>query len=118
MMAIYRAIVDLYLPGGQYAQAGDTLSDIGLGVPVPVGWVPPLGVDPIDGDGLQRFWNAGPTAAMGSAEHGSLSIVLAGNRWSGIAVAPPNHYWRPVMQGGHRVWVINAAEALGWRDDL
>jgi hypothetical protein len=117
-VAIYRAIVDLYLPGGQYAQAGDTLSDVGLGVPVPVGWVPPLGVDPISTDAVQAFFNAGPTAAMGSAEHGGLSIVLAGNRWSDRPVAPPNHYWRPVMQGGHRVWVVNAAEALGYRDDL
>jgi hypothetical protein len=115
-MAIYRAICDLYLPGGRYAEAGDILSD--TDGTVPVGWIPPLGVDPVDGDGLQRFWNAGPTRGSGSAEHGSLSVVFSGNRWSGKSVSPPNHYWRPVMQGGHRVWLINNAESLGWKDDL
>jgi hypothetical protein len=115
-MAIYRAIVDLYLPGGRYAEAGDILSD--TDGTIPVGWKPPLGVDPVSTDAVQAFFNAGPTQGSGSAEHGSLSIAFCGNRWSGKAVSPPNHYWRPIMMGGHRVWVVNAAEALGYKDDL
>jgi hypothetical protein len=69
-------------------------------------------------DAVQAFFNAGPTPGMGSAEHGALSIVFCGNRWSGKPVSPANHYWRPIMQGGHRVWVVNGAEQLGWKDDL
>jgi len=121
-MAQYRAICDVWLPNNTYAQAGDLLSDAvptpaGY-VPIPSGWMPCLGVDPVDSDGLQKFFNAGPTGAMGSAEHGALSTVFSGNRWQGIAVAPAVHYWRPTVQGGVKVWVVNGAESLGWKDNI
>lgn len=115
-MAQYRAICDLYLPGDRYCEAGDIVSDSGIGVPVPVGWPPPLAVDPIDGDGLQRFFDQGP-ASMGTAEHGTLSVVFCGNRWTGKPVAPASHYWRSIVQDGHKVWVVNGAEGLGFKDD-
>ena len=117
-MAQYRAICDLWLPNDQYAEAGDIVSDVGVGVSVPVGWKPPLGVDPIDADGMKAFFDLGPGQAPGSAEHGTLSVVFCANRWTGKVVAPASHYWKPVMMGGHRVWMVNGAESLGYKDDL
>jgi hypothetical protein len=84
------------------------------GVPIPVGWVPCLGVDPQDSAAQQAFFNAGP-GSSGQAEHGALSTVFAGNRWSGIAVAPPAIYWKPAVQGGVRGFVLHGAEGLGFK---
>src|ERR1700738_3151967 len=101
-MAQYRLTADHYI-GNQYLEAGSIVSDGPQGV-LPSTWVPTLACEPIDSDGLQKFFNAGPTQAMGSAEHGSLSVVFCGNRWSGIPVAPSSRYWKPVIMNGVKVW--------------
>jgi hypothetical protein len=114
-MATYRAICDIWLPNNTYAQAGDIISDVaGAGVPIPVGWTPCLGVDPQDSAAQQAFFNAGP-GSSGQAEHGALSTVFAGNRWSGINVAAPQIYWKPAVQGGVSGFVLHGAEGLGFK---
>ena len=69
-------------------------------------------------DGMKAFFDLGPGQAPGSAEHGTLSVVFCANRWTGKVVAPASHYWKPVMMGGHRVWMVNGAESLGYKDDV
>jgi len=112
-MAKYRCLTDLFLPapGCQYAQAGDILSDVvptpaGF-IPIPSNWVPPLSVDPIDSGAIQSFWNAGPRSSAWSGYTG----MMSGNRWSGIAVAPPSVYW--VLTG--KGWTLNGAAGMGFR---
>src|SRR5262245_2738723 len=104
-MAKYRCLTDLFLPapGCQYAQAGDILSDVvptpaGC-VPIPTGWVPPLGVEPIDAGAQQAFSDAGPSG-MNSADHGVPNTVMNGNRWSDKPVAAPSVYWKQATKGG------------------
>ena len=110
-MGSYRLLADHYI-ADQLFQAGSIISDAVL----PSTWVPTLACDPTDSDGLQKFFNAGPTTAMGSAEHGALSTVFNGNRWTGIAVAGPVHYWKQSVVGGVPVWQVQGAENLGWRN--
>jgi hypothetical protein len=123
-MASYRCTSDLFLPAPSciYAQAGDLLSDAvptPLGyLPIPVGWVPPLAVDPQDTDGIQRFFNPGPTSGMSSAEHGALSTVFSGNRWQTQVVAPPAVYWKPATLNGAPGFVLNGAEGLGFKNEV
>jgi hypothetical protein len=115
-MAQYRLLVDHFVDG-HLLEAGSIVRD-GPGGLLPSGWIPTIGCDPIDADGMQKLFDAGPTGAMGSAEHGSLSIVMNGNRWAGVPVGPPVHYWKSTVVDGVKVWVVNGAENLGWKDDV
>jgi hypothetical protein len=94
-MAQYRLLADHFV-GGQYLEAGSVVSDVGAGAVLPPGWIPTLACDPIDNDGTQKFFNAGPTPAMFSAEHGALSTVLCAGRWAGKPVVGPSVYWEAV----------------------
>src|SRR5262245_23611469 len=96
-MARYRALTDIFTPAPEcrYVQAGDILSDIvptppGC-VPIPVGWIPPLGVEPLDAAAQTAFFNAGPTGMKGN--DAMANTVMNGNRWSDRPVAPPSVYW-------------------------
>jgi hypothetical protein len=71
-MASYRLLADHYV-SDQLLQAGSIVSDVGPGAVLPSGYIPTLACDPQDSDGLQRFFWAGPTGGMNSAEHGTLS---------------------------------------------
>jgi hypothetical protein len=58
----YLLLVDHYLTSG-YAVAGTTITE---GIDVPIGWIPTLGVDPLNAPAIQAFWNAGPRALADS----------------------------------------------------
>jgi len=108
-MAKFRAIADLYLASGHYVQSGDILSDViptpvGF-IPIPTGWIPPLGVEPLDPDAIQAFSNAGPTG-MNSADHGIPNTVMNGNRWSDRPVAAPSVYWKQTTAKGSGGWTL------------
>jgi hypothetical protein len=92
-MARYQALCDLWLPGCQYAQAGDVLSDIPSAgtIPIPVGWIPSRACEPLDTLAAQAYWNAGP-AGMADAQP-NLPLFLNGARWTGRPVTPPSCYW-------------------------
>jgi hypothetical protein len=111
-MGVYRLLADHYV-NNQLLQAGSVVTDVGPGAVLPFGWIPSLAVDAQDTDGLQKFFNAGP-GSSGQAEHGVLSIALNGNRWSGIPVGPPIHFWKRSVVGGYPVWQVNGAESLGF----
>ena len=113
-MSKYRLLADHYV-GDRLLEAGSIVS---TGVELPVGWVPSLAVDPIDGEGTQAFFDAGPTGAVGSAEHGALSTVFNGNRWTGVNVAAPNVYWEPVTVNGVPCWQLHGALGYGHKDDM
>jgi hypothetical protein len=110
-MAKYRCLTDIFLPapGCRYAQAGDLLSDViptpANCIPIPVGWIPPLGVEPIDAAAQSAFFNAGPSG-MNNADHGIPNTMMSGQRWSGIAVAPPNVYWKPTVVNNVHGWTL------------
>jgi len=93
-LATYRLLADHYV-GQQLLEAGSVVSD-GPGGVLPPSWIPTLACDPLDVDATNKFFAAGPTLAMFSAEHGSLSVALNGNRWSGKPVAGPGIYWEAV----------------------
>jgi hypothetical protein len=111
-MAQYRCLTDLFLPAPSciYAQAGDLLSDAvptpsGY-LPIPLGWVPPLGVEPTDASAQTAFFNAGPSGML-NCDHGVPNTVMAGQRWTGVPVSAPSVYWQQTAQGwtcGGRVW--------------
>jgi len=98
-MAQYRCLADIYLPGDRYAQASDILSDaVGAAVPIPVGWIPSLAVDPITPDAIQAFWNAGPKG-QGDAEPNQWAFPHGWSRWSNVGYAPAAIYWQRVLGG-------------------
>jgi hypothetical protein len=92
MAAQYRCLADLYLPGCQYAQAGDIISDQPSAgtIPIPVGFIPPLAVDPLTQDAINSFWLAGPKGLNDGEPNRQTYIV---SRWSGKAYSPPVIYW-------------------------
>ena len=112
-MGIYRLLADYYV-ADQLLQAGSIVTDVGPGAVLPSGWIPTIACDPQDSDGLQRFFNAGPTGGSGSAEHEVLSTVFNGNRWSGVPVSAPVHYWKKTTIGGRPVWQVVGGESLGF----
>src|SRR5262249_44191810 len=104
-----------------YLEAGAVVSDGPDGV-LPSGWIPTLACDPLDVDGTNKRWAAGPTEAMGSAEHGALSL-MNGNRWVGKPVAAPNVYWEAVTVNMPRLGAVHGfqlhgAENLGFKSSL
>jgi hypothetical protein len=93
-MARYRAITDLFLPAPdcRYAQAGDILSDEGVGVPVPHGWPPPThAVDPLTSDAISNYWQVGPKGQSDASVWQATFTNSA--RWSGVPVFAPAVYW-------------------------
>jgi len=106
-MATYRAIVDLYLPGDIYCQAGSLLSDavpLPAGyLPIPMNWPPPTGgVDCLDGDAQTKLFLQGPRGMSSAEPH--LSATANGSRWSNQVVGPPSIFWKaavgPIGQPG------------------
>src|SRR5262245_59545427 len=91
-MAQWRALVDLYLPGDRYVQAGSTFSDSGVGALVPSNWPPPTGaVQPLDPDATQKLWAQGPRG-QSDAEISRQSF-MNGRRWSDVFVPAATTYW-------------------------
>jgi hypothetical protein len=92
MAAQYRCLADLYLPGCLYAQAEDIISDQPSPgtIPIPVGFIPPLAVDPLTQDAINSFWLAGPKGLNDGEPNRQTYIV---SRWSGKAYSPPVIYW-------------------------
>ena len=110
MIATYRCIADTYLPGNIYASAGDLLSDaVGAAVPIPVGWQPPLSVDPIDAPAVNAFWAVGPRG-QGDATPNQWDFPWGWFRWSNVGYAAAAHYWVPI--GGGQ-FLLKGAENLG-----
>jgi hypothetical protein len=103
-MPQFRCLVDLFLPAPEcrYAEAGSLLSDVMPTPPgyvrIPVGWIPPLGVEPLDQSAMDAFFNAGPSS-MVACDHGVPNTMMSGQRWSGIAVAAPSVYWKLTAKG-------------------
>lgn len=94
VIATYRALQDIYLGGNwPYAQAGSILID-GPGGNIPPNWQPPPCVDPLDADGVQRFWNAANNGGMFLGGFGSLGLVR--QQWTNQYVAPPVTFFVPV----------------------
>ena len=59
LMAVYKLLSSIFVKGaaGTYLAAGRTVTE---GAELPVGFIPNGCCDPIDGDGVQKMWNAGP----------------------------------------------------------
>src|SRR6516225_4682921 len=76
-MSTYRLLTD-----HEFGLAGTVVSTGDVGGILPVGWIPDGGVDPLDPNAVEDFWNAGPQA---------LPLILP--RWVGRSVPPPVTYW-------------------------
>jgi hypothetical protein len=89
-------LVDTILPGGQgiYVQAGSIVDDVGR-----PGWVPIA--DPLDADGIAKFFAAGPRLDVFRAEDL--------NRWADRPNIRPSVYW---YQAGDQ-WFLKGHEGLG-----
>jgi len=85
-VAIYRALNDLALPGSVWVAANSMLSDA-AGGNIPVGWTPPLSVEPLDMDAAARYWTAGPIGMADAEPTRSYSL-----KYSYITPAPAT-YW-------------------------
>lgn len=88
----YRALTDIFLPNDTYIEAGTTFTG-------PPGWIPSVGVDPIDTNAIQAYWNLGPVM-MTNAEIG-MCLFPWGSwiRRTGEPVFPPIVYWKPAPVG-------------------
>jgi hypothetical protein len=85
-MAVYRALADIDLGlRFPYVLAGTILSDQGPSANIPLGWLPPPCVEPLDAGSLAAYFAAGP---------GPSGSIL--NQWTGINVPPPATFWRAV----------------------
>ena len=98
-MAQYLALVPLWLPGGFYAQPGDTVSDSG-GVatrPVPSNWpAPSNSAVALDADGASKAFAVGP--------HFS-------EPWINVPrLKPASGYWYPKGDGSY---FLKGSENLG-----
>jgi hypothetical protein len=99
-MARYRALTDLYMPSGDYIQAGTTFDG-------PEGWPPPChGVQPLDSEATTAYYNVGP---MLSDVEPWRAIYTNSARWTGVPVSPPTTYWIKVPKG----YVLKGSESLG-----
>ena len=84
-MSAYRFLRDHYID--RIYLAGTTASTADVGGTLPTGWVPSAGVDPLDPDAVEAFFNAG--------------VQLTGpvkQQWATQPVPPPVTYW--VQSGG------------------
>jgi hypothetical protein len=84
----FRALTDLYLNTGVYVQAGQVFT-------APAGYPPPTnGVDPLDPDAIQAYFNVGPRG-MRDAEPYRAQFTNSA-RWSDLPVPPASTQWKPV----------------------
>jgi hypothetical protein len=92
-MSTYRTLSDIYL-GGAAILAGTILSTQDVGGGLPVNWVPPAAVDPLDTAAVTAFYAAGP----------QIMPILIRQQWSNVFVAPPVTYWRQIS--GSNQWQL------------
>src|SRR5262245_40505799 len=99
-MPRYRALTDLYMPNGDYIQAGTTFE-------APDGWPPPThAVDPIGADAMERYWQEGPRL---SDVEPWRAVFTNSARWTGVPVPGATTWWIKVSGG----YVLHGAEGLG-----
>jgi hypothetical protein len=94
-MATYRVMSPIFV-NGRLIEAGQVVSDTGLGALLPANFVPSGACDPMDADAIQKFWNVGPREmdwANASVTQGTWGTQ--GGRWTGVTIAPPTIYWTP-----------------------
>ena len=110
-MAIYQALTDLSL-GGVYIQAGDTFTDTGDAAVVPSTYIPPANaVTPLDTDGVNKVFAAGPHIDGSEPWRVNGPWGNARSRWVGMTIASFSAYWRQLP--GSSAWVLNGQEQLG-----
>ena len=64
-MASYRLLAQHYI-GTRLLEAGEVVSDVGVGAALPSDWPPTLGCDPLDADAVEKFWLIGPAGVAGT----------------------------------------------------
>ncbi len=101
----FRALADIYLPDGNYIEAGTTF----LG---PSGWIPAVAVDPVDSAAIQAYWDLGPVM-MKDAEIGRPLFGNYLDRRSQVFVGAPAIYWVPAPGG---FILTGAGASLGVRN--
>ena len=81
--ADYRVFDPLITPAGVYIEAGTIISDGGRSPAIPIGWIPPLCVDPLSSTAIENFWSAGPRSAGGS-QPGTSAGTCGAFQWTGL----------------------------------
>jgi hypothetical protein len=95
-MARYQACTDLYLPTGDYIQAG-------MSFVAPVGWRPPTNaVNPLDAEAQDLYWNEGPRGYSDAEPYRAL--FTNGARWSDVFVAPLTAQWVKLPDGSFTLY--------------
>jgi hypothetical protein len=87
-MASYRLLAPHFV-GSRYLEADSVVVE---GVDIPVGWVPSLSVDPLDGDAAQKFWNQLPGPLLSDSEF----AWPGGSRFSNVSKPAPVTYWKKI----------------------
>jgi hypothetical protein len=101
-LATYRLLQD-HAIGQQHLPAGNIVSDTGPGAALPVGWLPPPNVDPLDAGAVTAFYSAGP--------------ILPGpihQQFTTQPVPNPTTYWKQQPNGQYALVGLGAALAPQW----
>lgn len=99
-MARYRALTDLYMPSGDYIQAGTEFD-------APADWrCPTHAVDPIGAEAMEAYWQERPRL---SDVEPWRAVFTNGQRWSDVRVSGATTYWIKVPGG----YVLKGQEARG-----
>jgi hypothetical protein len=95
VMAIYKLLSSIFVgtAGGSLLVTGQTVTE---GKELPVGFVPNGCCDPLDADGAQKMWNAGPVAAT-----------------IDLFTPPPVTFWKPVAPGSAFSILTGLGASLG-----
>lgn len=104
-MATYRLLSSIVVnaAGGTVLRAGQTVRDSGPGAQLPPNFVPNGCCDPIDGDGVQKMWNAGPITPP-----------------IDLFVPPPTTYWAAVAgtSSPNKLYKLTGPLAIGLTSKL
>jgi hypothetical protein len=101
-VSTYRFLQDASV-GRTYYEAGTVASTADVGGTLPVGWVPPAAVDPLDAPAAAAFFAAGPQL-LGSVR----------TQWTTAPVAQPLTYW---VRAGNDLWQLTGlGSGLGVRN--
>jgi hypothetical protein len=113
-MARYRLIADIFV-NNVLLEMGSIVSDTGPGAQLPANYVPSSACDPLDNDGIQKLWNAGPREMGRANSSPALGNWGTQGHWSNVPIAAPLVHWKPFQTPNtNNLWILTGAGgALG-----
>jgi hypothetical protein len=112
VMAIWRFLSDHFI-NNQIIEAGSTQNDLPGGL-LPSGWLPTLGVEPVDSAAITAFWNKGPSDFVNW-----YLAMIPFSRWQNAPIAKPLIFWiefgTPIISSEQQYILTGSGQALGPR---